>query len=491
MTDKLVLFAASLLALIPSLVLAQSGPEAAATDAAIRRLGTAFVQAPGHVGLSVGIIRHGQTRLYHFGSTRKDQPQTPTAQTVYEIGSISKTFTSLLLAQAVVEKRVRLTDDIRQYLDGDYPNLAYEGKPIQLVHLANTTSGLPDNFPGPEAFKEVPADSLVPVLARTAATYTRQQFFRELALVKLPMEPGQQPRHSNVAAKLLGYILERVYQQPLSQLLKSRLEQPLAMQPSTAAPTALAASGYNDRGLPMPPYTEADVLSAGALRYSPADMLRYVAYQLDETQAAVALSHQPAWGTPTTQAIGLNWTVSKTVDSKRRLRHSGGTFGFASFCDLYPDQATGLVLLANESDPATQDALQTLSEQILVALYGEPAALTALRAALHQRGYAQAPAAVRQVRRTHPELFLAEDYVNNWGYTLARAGNLPQALEIFKLNVRLYPAGWNTYDSLAEAYALLGNPKAAIANYHHSLALNPANQNARDWLAKLGATPAR
>ncbi|MCC3160827.1 class A beta-lactamase-related serine hydrolase [Hymenobacter sp. 15J16-1T3B] len=487
---KLLFLAAGLLVGAMPGARAQPGPVPAGADAAIHRLGTAFVRASGHVGLSVGIVDHGQTRLYQFGSTQQGSPQVPTAQTVYEIGSVSKTFTSLLLAQAVVEKRVQLTDDIRQYLDGDFPNLAYAGQPIQLLHLATTTSALPDNFPDPKAFAGVPADSLVPLLARTAASYTRQQFFQDLRQVRLTVAPGQQPRHSNVAGQLLGYILERVYQRPFAELLATKLEQPLALSPGTAAPSALAATGYNDRGRPMPALLLADMPAAGGLRYSPADMLRYVAHQLDEQQPAVRLSHEVRWGTPATQAIALNWVVSKTVDGQRRLRHSGGTFGFASFCDLYPDQQTGLVLLANESDPATQDALQQLSEQIMVALHGEPPALLALQAALQQRGYARAPAAVRQARRQHPELFLGEDYVNNWGYTLLALGKLPEALEIFKLNVSLYPASWNPYDSLAETYARLGNRKAAVANYQHSLKLNPANTNARDYLAKNHAAPA-
>jgi CubicO group peptidase (beta-lactamase class C family) len=485
MVNKILLFAASLLALLMPSALAQSGAPARA-EAAIQRLGAAFIQEPGHVGLSVGIVRAGETRLYHFGSTQRGAGTAPTARTVYEIGSISKTFTSLLLAQAVVEKRVRLTDDIRQYLDGNYANLAYEGQPIRLLHLANTTSALPDNFPGPEAFEGVPADSLVPALARSAAGYTRAQFFQDLAKVRLLTAPGQQPRHSNVAGQLLGYILERVYQLPFDELVKAKLEQPLALQPSFSAP---AATGYNVQGQRMPAYVMPSMRAAGALRYSPADMLRYVAYQLNEQQPAVALSHQPTWGSPATSAIALNWTVSKTVDGKRRLGHSGGTFGFASYCDLYPDQGVGLVLLANESDPATQHALKKLAEKIMVALYGEPAGLTALQAALRQRGYAQAPAAVQQVRRAHPELFLAEDYVNEWGYALVAAGKLAEALEIFKLNVSLYPAGWNTYDSLAETYERLGNRPAAIANYQRSLGLNPSNDNARAFLAKAGAAP--
>ncbi|WP_230687619.1 serine hydrolase domain-containing protein [Hymenobacter ruricola] len=464
----------------------------AKVDATIQQLGAAFVQLPAHAGLSIGIVRNGQTRLYHFGTTRRGTQQLPTAQTVYEIGSLSKTFASLLLAQAVVEKRVRLTDDVRQYLDGDYPNLTYQGKPIQLLHLANTTAGLPNNFPGPAAFAGLPPDSIIPVSARLGARYTRQQFFQDLRRTTLSQPPGQTPAHSNVAGQLLGYVLENIYHQSYAELLKTRLEQPLGMH-AGAGPVAseLAATGYDDQGRAAPLLSAMPtLLAAGGLRYSPADLLRYVAYQLDEKQPAVALSHRATWGTAA-QGVALNWLVSQTLDSHRRLRHSGGTFGCASYCDLYPEQRTGLVLLANESDAGTQDALKALSQQILVALDGEPAGWAALQVGLRQRGYGQVQALVQQVRRTHPELFLDEEFVNEWGYGLAGSGKLADALEVFKLNVALYPGSWNTYDSLAETYERLGNRPLAIENYQRSLALNAGNSNAADFLKKAGAHPAK
>ncbi|WP_332368544.1 hypothetical protein [Spirosoma telluris] len=93
---------------------------------------------------------------------------------------------------------------------------------------------------------------------------------------------------------------------------------------------------------------------------------------------------------------------------------------------------------------------------------------------------------VKDVQKKHPELYLNENYVNNWGYSLAGQNQLHDALEIFKLNVSLYPKGWNTYDSLAETYERIGNRKLAIENYKRSLALNAQNTNAIEFLKKVG-----
>ncbi|TYZ05911.1 serine hydrolase [Hymenobacter lutimineralis] len=85
-------------------------------DLVVQREGRPFSKEPTAVGLSIGIIKDKHTYFYNFGTTRKGTSQAPTPHTIYEIGSVSKTFTSLLLAQAVLEKRVSLEDDIRKYM---------------------------------------------------------------------------------------------------------------------------------------------------------------------------------------------------------------------------------------------------------------------------------------------------------------------------------------------------------------------------------------
>jgi D-alanyl-D-alanine-carboxypeptidase/D-alanyl-D-alanine-endopeptidase len=214
--------------------------------------------------------------------------------------------------------------------------------------------------------------------------------------------------------------------------------------------------------------------------------VKYLRYQLAEKDPAVHLTHQPTWGNLNEQAIGFNWNLEKTVDSKRVLQHSGGTFGCASYCELYPDQQLGLVLLTNESDRDTQGSLQAIAEQLVEGLYGVPAAVQAMRKTLEASGYRDAFAVYTAVRKQHPELHLTEDYVNSWGYRVLRQGHSQPALALFKLNVSLFPQGWNTYDSLAEVYESTGAQQLAIENYRHSLALNPKNENAMQHLQKLG-----
>ncbi|HEX8349688.1 MAG TPA: serine hydrolase [Hymenobacter sp.] len=480
------LFWATQLAYSQTSKVTQAAPNAP-MDSVVQRLGKEFIKQPARVGLSIGIIKNGQTYFYNFGTTEKGKNQAPTQNTVFEIGSVSKTFTSLLLAHAVIEKKVNLTDDIRKYMGGDYANLAYKGKPIQLVHLANTTSSLPDNLPDLSGMlQKVNPDSVGFVAVRSLRNYTKQDFYKDLHTVRLDTVPGLVPRHSNVATQLLAYILEQVYQTSYDQLIEKYIERPLAMKRETAAEASFMASGYNENGSIMPVNSIKAFHAAGGLRYSSADMLKYIKYQLAGTDKALILSHQATWGNINEQAIGFNWNMIKTVDSKRRLFHSGGTFGFASYCDLYPELGFGIILLSNESDRSTQTNLEKLSETIVEGIYGVPPALKAFQNSLVAHDYDQAMGLFETVKKKYPELHLTEDFVNNWGYALARQGKVQQAIELFKLNVSLYPRNWNTYDSLAEAYEMAGNRTLSVENYKRSLALNPQNTGAVEHLKKLG-----
>ena len=95
------------------------------------------------VGASIGILVNGKSYLYNYGETVKGNKQLPTNKSIYEIGSISKTFTASLLALAVLEGKVKLSDPVNKYLPKDIPPLQFNNKPITLQSLSNHTSGLP------------------------------------------------------------------------------------------------------------------------------------------------------------------------------------------------------------------------------------------------------------------------------------------------------------------------------------------------------------
>lgn len=451
------------------------------------------------VGLSVGVFRDGQIYRYNFGNAGDGRAFTDS--TLFEIGSISKTFATLLLAQAVQEKRVTLHDDIRRYLKGDYPNLQFKGKPVELIHLANLTSHLPNNMPDftAEAQKSSP-DSFAYVVIKANAHYGKADFFNDLHRVKLDTFPGLNPRHSNTAGVLLGYILENVFGEPYDALVKKYITDPLRM-PYTyvslpADKTSLLAKCYNQKGIPMP-YIIPNAWAAGGMRSCAEDMTRYMIYQLEEKSEAVRLTHQAAWGNADEFAVGMNWFLGKTFDGKRKISNDGTTFGFTTCFVLYPEQHFGVVILTNECGDGVTDRLYALSDKIFNKNFytaaergsdgfGFSPSINLLLAKLTEKGFEHAIDAAGELSKDS-SFVLGDNEVNAWAYSLSRKGRKREALEIFKLNTSLHPDSWNDYDSEAEGYADLGDVDNAIKFYKRSLELNPNNTNAVDQLKKLGA----
>ena len=107
-----------------------AGPKSIEIARVVNESANKFMSDQHSVGLSVGIIKDGRSWTYNFGEVEKRTTIPPSQHTIYELASITKTFTGVLLAQAVVERKVKLDDDVRRYLDGSYPNLEFEGQPI-------------------------------------------------------------------------------------------------------------------------------------------------------------------------------------------------------------------------------------------------------------------------------------------------------------------------------------------------------------------------
>jgi len=122
---------------------------------------------------------------------------------------------------------------------------------------------------------------------------------------------------------------------------------------------------------------------------------------------------------------------------------------------------------------------------------GAPATLDSFREELHSKGFDHAAEIYAAFQKQDPGFKLDEEFINEWGYDLMHADHLPEALEIFKLNVTLHPDSANAYDSLGEAYMKAGDKQQAIENYRKSLEKNPENENAKEKLKDLAAAPAQ
>lgn len=338
-------------------------------DSLIHTCVLSYLNKPARVGLSAGVYHNNNLISYHYGSIQKERQKLPTDKTVYEIGSISKTFTGTLLAQAVKDRKVKLEDDVRMYLDGSYPNLEYQGHPIRLSHLVSHISGLPNFLPdNPGLFKNTSQDSLPFVLMRTLKNYSKQQFMEDLRNVKLDTIPGYKFRYSNSSPLLLKYILERVYDKTFEELLRLFILQPLKMNNTTAIFKGIKkrnlAKGYNGKGN-LTPYIPENLDAAGGIVSTIQDMMQYLKFHLDETNEIVALSHKITMGDIRNYAIGLNWQEVITSKQHKKIWQSGGTFGFSSYCVIYPELDIAIVFLTNEADNTAQTELGQIADTIV------------------------------------------------------------------------------------------------------------------------------
>jgi len=315
-------------------------------DAIIKKEAEAFMNSKGAVGVSIGLIKNGSFITYNTGSIQKDALTKPTENTLFLIASITKTFTGLLLATAVVENKVKLDDDIRKYLDGDYPNLEYDGHPIQLYHLISHVSRLPF-FLSERAEKP---------------DYTRADFYSDLHNVKLDMTPGVKFQYSNAAAQLLGFILEKVYHKTYEELLAVKITHPLKIGPVNKKPIA---KGYNEDGSYNPEmynYMQA----AGGIKSTTQDLLNYILWQMNEKDSAVLLSHKESWGfdmgNNTHYSYALGWQIVKKENGLRRISQDGNLPNGSSVIIFCPELKTGIVILSNTFLP---DAASKMADNIL------------------------------------------------------------------------------------------------------------------------------
>ena len=337
-------------------------------DSAVHYSTVDFMLTHHLVGLSIGVVNNGHKHVYNYGTVGKGQTQLPTSRTIFELASIAKTFTGILLAQAVLDHKISLDDDIRKFMPGDFPNLQYQGHPLKIVNLANHTSGLPAELPNLDSFKNEFA------VMKMYDHYANDKFFADLRSVKIDTLPGVNYSYSNAGMKLLGIILEKVYRLTYQQLLKKYIAGPLDM-PSTQTELAVSdttsyTKGYSADGMTMPHGNWNMFGGAGAILSDSHDMLNYVAANIDEALPAIQFSHMQTFANSDI-ALGLGWQISRNTINGTRIWKSGGALGFRTYCAVVPDKRIGMIWLSNRSG-LLEDELGEMVDQILSNIGFEP-----------------------------------------------------------------------------------------------------------------------
>jgi CubicO group peptidase (beta-lactamase class C family)/ATP-dependent Clp protease adapter protein ClpS len=308
------------------------------------------IEAGTYQTLVFAVVDGDKSEVVAFG--KLDDGNAPDGETVYEIGSITKTFTATLLAQAILSGRLTLDMPVAELLaDSKIPSRG--DRAITLGDLATHHSGLPrmpTNF--------TPKDPANPYADYDAA---RMNVF--LAGYQLPRDPGASYEYSNLGYGLLGHALAQSLATTYDALINDDILKPLGMTMTgtafTDAMRAHLAPGHDDEGKVVKNWDLGALAGAGALRSTAHDMLRYLKANMGIGEPALAaamnFAQQPR---SNTAKVGLAWgTTDKGI-----VWHTGGTGGYRSFLGFTADRKRGVVVLTNTfADPddlgfATLDA---------------------------------------------------------------------------------------------------------------------------------------
>jgi CubicO group peptidase (beta-lactamase class C family) len=302
-------------------------------------------------GIVIGVIEPAGRRIVARG------PAGGTAfngKTVFEIGSMSKVFTSLLLADMIGRGEVALDDPAAKYLPAGAHMPERGGKQITLRDLATHSSGLPrlaDNMPFGNP-------------ANPYADYTEQMMLDFLGRYQLPRDIGSKFEYSNLGVGLLGYLLARRAGMDYETLLKQRVLIPLGMADTaitlSADQKARFAQGYDATMRPAAAWDLPTLAGAGAIRSTGEDMLAFLSAAMGTRQTSLAPAFQrmlaQRWPGPGTGVdIGLAWMVAKAPRGEV-VFHDGGTGGFRTTMAYDPAKKRGVIVLTNAArEPSSND----------------------------------------------------------------------------------------------------------------------------------------
>jgi CubicO group peptidase (beta-lactamase class C family) len=297
------------------------------------------------VGIVVGVIEPTGRRVVSYGNLARGDSRTVDGGTIFEIGSISKLFTSLLLADMVERKEVALDDPAAKYLPETVTMPERGGRSITLLDLSTHSSGLPRL---PSNLK--PKDPRNPY-----ADYGVDDLYQFLSRYTLRRDPGSEFEYSNLGGGLLGHILACRAGTDYESLIRSRITQPLGMTDTgitlSTSVTQRMASGHNAMLAPVANWDFQSLAGAGALRSSANDMLTFLEAVLGYKESPLAPAMKAMFEVRRAVAkmgIGLAWTFL-SAHGRNIAGHDGGTGGFRSWVGCDRADGVGVVVLSNAS----------------------------------------------------------------------------------------------------------------------------------------------
>ncbi|MEL7498284.1 MAG: serine hydrolase domain-containing protein [Planctomycetota bacterium] len=331
-------------------------------EAGIKKLVQPYLDANKFSAASLGISYKGKQYFLNFGKLDGQSTDAPTANTIYEIGSISKVFTGILLADAVEQKQLKLSDTLGSLVEGLNESNPDVGA-ITLQQLSNHVSGLP----------RMPNNMRPSDLNNPYADYDRDKMLSFLKSIDdLKTKPGEKHLYSNYGVGLLGDLISTKLNQPYDEVLQSRLTGPLKM-----SDTFIDVPGDQLQRFAEPHYNSGaksyrwsfqSMAGAGGIRSTTRDMVRFIDANLKPPSQPVGKAIELAYSkhldpAPEHRGMGLGWMIAGDGDTRF---HGGQTGGYRSMMLVSRRHNIGVVWLCDTAGSETH----ILAENIIQLMMG-------------------------------------------------------------------------------------------------------------------------
>lgn len=347
-----------LLLLVSLLKVTHTNAQEDKLPAQMDKMGNFYVSKPENAGLIIALITPASTYIKGYGTVSREKQAVPDTTTLFEIGSITKVFTTALFASLAEKGLVGYEDLAEKHLPEEaILNDSIKGK-ITLKHLAAHMSGLPAL---PEEWLQE-MDSCNPY-----KDLTRQKLYEYLSKARLEEEPGKKSSYSNLGMGLLGHILETKTSTSLEALFTSGICDRLGMYNTVVhlspAQAMHMAEGHDESGKKTCNWDIPVLTGAGALRSNAADMIKFLRANMntsgDSLGRAFEVCHLAVADVAPGVRVGLGWHTLDLM-GKEVVWHNGGTGGYRSFIGFNKEKQTGIVVLSNSTGSVDELAVSLL-----------------------------------------------------------------------------------------------------------------------------------
>ena len=294
---------------------------------------------PNHTQISIAIIKDGKVNYYGIHNKNDTISTVNNQKSVFEIGSISKVFTSTILANFVIDEKINLNDNINGYLKTSFNN----NTEISFINLANHTSGLP----------RLPSNlDLTKVNPENPYKEYKEKELEEYLTKHLELLNKEKYQYSNLGAGLLGYTLSKIENTTYENLLQNKIFSKFNMYNSTSDINKIKGNlvkGLNNEGNDVPNWELSVLAGAGAIFSTVEDLSQFAISQFDNSNKELKLTRKKTFEVNENMDIGLGWHILKSQSKNFWYWHNGGTGGYSSSMVIDENTKNGIIILSNVS----------------------------------------------------------------------------------------------------------------------------------------------